>query len=208
MINQVIAIIGASENKGVDLVKILARLKSRLLLFGADFHKLSVLIDEIKTEYPDTDVEIIGCPFDASWEADIILLAVSLQEESEILSQIKAVSTQKIVIVLSNQANEPDGHLSADITSSHGEELQKLLPHSKVVQIFDPRLAAGFSPPSVVNNVPDVFITGNDREALHTVSTVLKLAGFNPVVAGDISVSTALEKWQAVIIQLNQKEDT
>lgn len=198
MINQVIAIIGASENKGGDLVKILARLQSRLLLHGADFHRLSILINEIKGEYPDTAVEIVGSAVDASWEADIIIITLTLQAKSEILAQIKTVSTQKIVIVLSDQESDPDGNLSA-------EELQNLLPYSKIVQLFDPRLAAGFSPCSELNNVPDVFITGNDKGALHTVSIILKLVGFNPVVAGDISASAVLEKWHAVITQLNQK---
>jgi len=187
MINQVIAIIGASENKGVALAKILAKVKMHLLLVVTNSHELSALANEIKTEHPDTDMEIVSCPVDASWEADIIVLAISYQAENKILSQIKAVSTQKIVITLSNQVNKANGSLSGEAENSSGEELQKILPYSKVIQVFNTALAAGFSQPSGVNQAADVFITGNDKEALQTVSKLIKLAGFNPIIAGDIS---------------------
>ena len=88
-----IAIIGKTP-----LVHALAKGRYRLLLFGGE----------------GEEGELMDCPVEASWEADIIVLAAQAEEMAE---KIRAVAVQKIV--LSN------GSL---------EVLQTLLPHSKVVQ--------------------------------------------------------------------------
>lgn len=88
-----IAIIGHTP-----LAKTLSKGRYRILLFGGE----------------GEEGELMHCPFEASWEADIIILAAQAEEMAK---KIKAVAVQKIV--LSN------GCL---------ETLQSILPHSKVVQ--------------------------------------------------------------------------
>jgi predicted dinucleotide-binding enzyme len=47
-----------------------------------------------------------------------------------------------------------------------------------------------------------VFIAGDDEDALEIVYDLAKTAGFNPVMAGDLSVSGTLESMQLLLIQL------
>lgn len=46
----------------------------------------------------------------------------------------------------------------------------------------------------------DVFIAGNDEESLEAVSELVKIAGFNAIIAGDLSVSRTLENMQLLLI--------
>ena len=75
-VKQTIAIIGATGNMGSALARSLARGPYRVLLFGRDAARLDWLASEIQGTVPAAEVEAVGCPVDASWEADIIIPAV------------------------------------------------------------------------------------------------------------------------------------
>jgi hypothetical protein len=51
----------------------------------------------------------------------------------------------------------------------------------------------------------DAFIAGNDDDALQTVAKIVATAGFNPIIAGNLSVSRTLENMQLLLIQLGIK---
>jgi NADPH-dependent F420 reductase len=200
-----IAIIGASGNMGSAIAKNLSKGNYRLLLIANHQKKLQQLINEIKNANPSADVDSVGCPFDASWEADIIIPAVPYKIEKEVAEKIKQVATQKVVVSISNPLNENyDGLVTASDTSA-AEELQKLLPDSKVVKAFNTVFAGDFTHTVIGGKQADVFIAGNDEEALQTVNELVADAGFNPIVAGDLSISRTLENMTALLIQLNIK---
>lgn len=200
-----IAIIGASGNMGSAIAKKLAKGNYRLLLFAHHQEKVQQLINEIKKVNPSADVDSMGCPFDASWEADIIIPAVPYEKEKEVADKIKEVATQKIVVSISNPLNEQYNGLVTPAGSSAAEELQNRLPDSKVVKAFNTVFAGDFYQPVIDEKQVDVFIAGNDEEATKTVSELVNEAGFNPVVAGGLSVSRTLENMTALLIQLNMK---
>lgn len=202
-----IAIIGASGNMGSAIAKSLAKSSYRLLLFGKEENKLKSIYKEIKTGNKLADAEIIGCEADASWEADIIIAAVPFAAEKDIAEKIKQVATGKIVISISNPLNETYTGLVTDGNTSAAEELQKLLPHSKVIKAFNTTFAGDFSQPVIEGKTIDAFIAGNDEEALETVYDVVKSAGFNPIKAGALVISRTLENMQALLIQLNMKNN-
>lgn len=202
---QTIAVIGASGNMGSAISKSLSKGNNRLLLLDNLKDKAEAVINDIKSSNASADVEALDCPTDASWEADVIILAVPFQAEKEIAEKIKEVANQKIVISIANPLNETyDGLVTAPDTSA-AEELQKLLPNSKVVKAFNTTFAADFSTPVIDGKQVDAFIAGNDEEAVNTVSELVKTAGFNPIVAGDLSVSRTLENMQLLLIQLGMK---
>jgi 8-hydroxy-5-deazaflavin:NADPH oxidoreductase len=150
-------------------------------------------------------VENITCPVDACWEADIIIVAVHYGVEKEVADKIRDVANQKIVISISNPLNETYNGLVTASGTSAAEELQKLLPHSKVVKAFNTIFAADFAVPVIDGKQADAFIAGNDTEALQNVSELVRTAGFNPIIAGDLSVSRTLEAMQLLMIQLGMK---
>ena len=200
-----IAIIGASGNMGSAIAKNLAKGNYRLLLFANQKEKIQRLSNEIKKLNPSADIDCVGCPFDASWEADIIIPAVPYTMEEEVAEKIKQVATQKIVVSISNPLNENYNGLLTSPDRSAAEELQNYLPDSNVVKAFNTVFASDFSQPVIDGKQVDSFIAGNDQESLQTVSELVSATGFNPVIAGALSTSRTLENMTALLIQLNIK---
>lgn len=200
-----IAIIGASGKMGSAIAKSLANGNYRLLLFANQQNKIHALANEIKKANPAADVDWVGCPFDASWEADIIIPAVKYEAERQVAEKIKEVATQKIIISISNPLNSTFDGLETASGTSAAEELQKLLPDSKVVKAFNTVFAGDFSQPVIDEKQIDCFIAGDDEEAVQTVSEIVSAAGFNPIVAGGLSLSQTLENMTVMLIQLNKK---
>jgi len=204
---QTIAIIGATGNMGSAIAKSIANGPYRLLLKANNQEKMDALVKDIQSKSPKAEVESVICPTEASWEADIIILAVPYEAEKDIAPQIKNVASQKIVISIANPLNQNyDGLVTAPGTSA-AEELQKLLPNSKIVKAFNTTFAADFSAPVINGAQVDAFVAGNDEEALQTVSELVATSGFNPIIAGDLSVSRTLENMQLLLIQLGMKNN-
>lgn len=202
---QTIAIIGATGNMGSAISKALAKGNYRLLLCADDQDKIGALKQEIKQANSSADAEGLDCSVDASWEADIIIAAVPYGAEKEVAEKIKEVANQKIVVSIANPLNETyDGLVTAPDTSA-AEELQKLLPNSKVVKAFNTTFAADFATPVIDGKQADAFVAGNDSEAVNTVVELVRTAGFNPIVAGKLQVSGTLERMQLLLIQLGIK---
>lgn len=204
---QTIAIIGATGNMGSAIAKSLSGGNYRLLLKANDKDKLGSLVKEIKKINPKADIEPAVCPAEASWEADMILLAVPFEAEKEISEKISELANQKIVISISNPLNETyDGLLTSPDTSA-AEELQNQLPNSKIVKAFNTTFAADFTTPVIDGKKVDAFIAGNDDVAVNAVKELVETAGFNPVIAGDLSTSRTLENMQLLLIKLNNKNN-
>jgi len=202
---QTIAIIGTTGNMGSAISKSLSKGNYRLLLRANDREKLTELVNEIKMANPSADIEGISCPVDASWEADIIIAAVPYEAEKNVADKIREVANQKIVISIANPLNENYDGLVTEPGTSAAEELQKLLPNSKVVKAFNTTFAAGFSTPVIDGKKADAFIAGNDDDAVQTVAEVVSTAGFKPINAGKLSISRTLERMQLLMIQLGMK---
>ncbi|MCE7070542.1 NAD(P)-binding domain-containing protein [Dyadobacter sp. CY327] len=156
---QTIAIIGATGNVGTFISKSLSKGNYRLLLLGNQPDKLEALYEEIRNASPEADIEIYGCPTEASWEADIIILAVPYGSQQEIAEKIREVANQKMVISIANPLNEPYDSLVTVSGTSAAEELQKLLPNSKVVKAFNIVFPAAFAKPILVGKKADSFIS-------------------------------------------------
>ena len=115
---QAIAILDATGEKGKIIAKALAG-EYRLLLFGHENERLQQLSKEIKNIFPNADFDCPGCAFEASWEADAIIM--NTIDKKETADKIRQVATQKLVI---------------ELTSGYAKDnLQQLLPHSKIRQV-------------------------------------------------------------------------
>ena len=118
-----IAIIGALEKSGEETLQQLATTDHRLLLFYRGQDNPDIVKQQLISEYPQLDAEWISCPIEASWEADIIVLAVPKDEQEQLAGVIKAVVTGKPVINLHKEVAKDD--------------LEKMFPYSDVI-IADP----------------------------------------------------------------------
>ncbi|HKK44752.1 MAG TPA: NAD(P)-binding domain-containing protein [Balneolaceae bacterium] len=202
---QTIAVIGAGGNMGSAIAKSMAAGNYRLLLFDQTPQQLGSLKDEILQAHPEADVALMDCPHESCWEADIIILAVPHGSEKEIADKIKDVATQKIVISIANPIDEDFSKLTTEPDTSAAEELQQWLPNSKVVKAFNTTFAADFDQPVIDGKQVDAFIAGDDEDALQTVTELVETAGFNPIIADDLSISGTLERMQLLLMQLTIK---
>ncbi|MEC3880067.1 NADPH-dependent F420 reductase [Parapedobacter sp. 10938] len=202
-----IAIIGSTGNMGSAIAKSLAKGRNRLLLFGRDEAKLDTLKTDIRALNNDAEVETIGCPKDASWEADIVILAVPYAAEAAVAEEIRPYITQKIVISIANPMNQTFDGMVTPADSSAAQELQKLLPDAQVVKAFNTTYAANFAEPVIAGKPADAFVAGDDEQAVQTVVSLVESMGLHPVVAGGLAVSHTLEHMQLLLIQLTVKNN-
>ena len=116
-----IAIVGATSKTGRAIVAHFAALAYRLLLVSDNPGELNRVTEEITHQFPDLEMESLECVKDGCWEADVIIIAVAPAEERHVAELMKEVSTQKIVVAISESEKEC-------------EDLEKILPHSKVLK--------------------------------------------------------------------------
>jgi len=173
---QTIAIIGATGNMGSAIAKSLSVGNYRLLLYARDFNTCKQLAEEILAIHLLADAEAMDCSINASWEADMIIIAAPDSEYKEISLRIREFATQKIIISMVNPLYETyTGMLTAPETSD-AEDLQQLLPHSKVVKaVIDSKRVA-------------VVIAGNDQDAAEMVSELMSAAGYHPILAENLFI--------------------
>ena len=118
-----VAIIGAAGTTGAILAKAISKCTYRVLLMDQAGKQLTALQTKIATTLPTSEVEVIDCCKDASWEADVIIISVAKEELETTAEKMKEVATCKTII----HFNE---------TGSNNIDLQKLLPNSKVVNVY------------------------------------------------------------------------
>jgi 8-hydroxy-5-deazaflavin:NADPH oxidoreductase len=194
--NKTIAIIGATGIAGSTIAKCLSVTSNRLLLMANEPDQLALLLSEIKVTHPQAEIESVTCAKEASWEADIIIVATSTIEGKEIAERIREVAIGKIVISISQPINGHFNIITSPSNTSVAEELQQLLPHSKVVKTFNTAIALDRLVPKGICDFADAFIAGNNGAAVEVVAELVKSAGFNPIPVGDLSASRELERMQ------------
>lgn len=106
-----IAIINADSEKSEAALQQLNSKQYRLLFFSKE-----------KTETATGNTESIHCPIEASWEADLVILAINSNDIQPIAKAIQPVVTQKPVIYITE-------------TNNGIAELSELLPHSSVYPV-------------------------------------------------------------------------
>ena len=159
------AVLGISETKSIFLAKQIAK-TNPVLLFDYDAVVLNKVHAQILLEYPKANAEMMICPTNASWEADIIILSNDAGTDDNFIKKIRRVATGKIVLVLVNEKNTINFESTLD-------KLQHLFPFSKVVQSFES-----------MDEVEDpVLLKGNDEETLKTIWTLFTSIGLKASIA-------------------------
>src|ERR1019366_3549046 len=142
-----VAIIASANEKAAAIVNKLSLENSRLLVVSKQANQFIELSTDIKSRQPNLELDVIDCMKDGCWEADIIILDIPYDEETEVAALIKEVSTQKIVVSFSENENS---------------ELQNLLKYSKVVSAIN------------IINSSCISLSGKYQDAIEEVSNILK----------------------------------
>jgi predicted dinucleotide-binding enzyme len=143
-----IALLGATTRIGSSIAERLSTSSDRLLLVSNEEENLISLKKDLQEINPSSDISLVACPIESSWEADTIILALDTKTELEVVASIKDVSTQKVVISVS------DVHQSANNNSI--QDLEALLPYSKILKALLP----------LTGIVNDILLDGRDQFAL------------------------------------------
>ncbi|MBT9485626.1 hypothetical protein [Sediminibacterium sp.] len=152
--NNTVAILGAGSSIGQHIAKNIAANYS-LLLMDSSADKLNNLMQFFVDNHPTAKVEMIVCSKEASWEADIIIIAADhAQEQEAIAIKINEVSTCKTVIQIKDA--------SSDMVS-----LQAILPYSKFISVDWANTAA--------------IVEGNDEVSLSITGEIVHLCGLKPI---------------------------
>src|SRR5699024_4995579 len=112
---------------------------------------------------------------------------------------------QKIVISLANPAGKDFKALTAEADASMAEKLQEQLPHAKVVKAFNTASAEDFKQPAIDGKKADVFMAGDDEQALEAVKELNENAGFNPIKVGRLIFSRTLEQMPPLLMEIKRE---
>jgi predicted dinucleotide-binding enzyme len=180
---QTIAVIGNTGKMQTTLLKGLSRGNYRLLLCSHEDDQMLSLTEEIRQSNATADLETIQCTVNASWEADIILSSIPQTEEKEMAATIKEVACQKILVSIGEDYRNGDT-TAVNFTEikTAADELQNLLPNSKVVKVATTRNGSELTETVINGNIQNAIVVGEDKEAVNTVSELLSSAGFNPII--------------------------
>lgn len=126
-VKNTIAIIASTEEKAAAIVSKLSVKNYRLLLVEKQQHQFAELCHAIQKEYPGMEVEVMNCMKDSCWEADVIILDIPPVDDEAVAEMIKDVATQKVII----------NFLKDQHSLIHKNDLQLLLKHSRVVNVFN-----------------------------------------------------------------------
>lgn len=108
-----------------NTIRLLLESGQRILLFDCG----QQLSEWTIPSNPSSEIEVIHCAIDASWEADWVLINLPMEDLEEISIKIKPYVTQKTVIVL--------------VKESIKEQFQAWLPDSEIISLSTPEELQG-----------------------------------------------------------------
>ena len=179
---QTISIIGNTLNIGSFLATRLSSGNFRLLLCTGKPQTAETLVEEIHRVSPKADAEVSDCPFDASWESDIILIAAPVEEHEEIAGRIRPVSNQKVVINITTISKKGSNGMRSTTDTNAAETMQRLLPNSKLVATSISGFESEATSTDNAGKQIDALIYGDDRAALETVADMFRAANIHPII--------------------------
>lgn len=180
----------------------------------------------LKTFYPFYSNEILFAGRDKERTQDVIaalglnLQAVSMEEAltaDVIIPSLwfndlipwaqthKEVLNGKIVIDISNPFNEQFDDFTTAYDTSAAEELQKVIPESKVVGAFKNTYWVVFDAPVLQGIKSDVFVTSNHDPARSTVMELIKPLPFRVLDAGPLKNTRTIERMTLLSGQMARK---
>src|SRR5579864_1426676 len=128
---------------------------------------------------------------EAAKGAEVVALAVPWSAVPDVVKKIEAELSGKILIDCTNPAKQwPAMDHSA---GSGGEQVAKLVPGTKVVKAFNTTGFENMQTPKYPDGAATMFYAGDDADAKKTAHALAKDLGFDPVDAGGLAQSHALE---------------
>jgi 8-hydroxy-5-deazaflavin:NADPH oxidoreductase len=139
-------------------------------------------------------------------DADLVVLAVPYGAVTDVLDEIGAALSGKIVVDVTNPLR-PDYQGLAVVGTSAAEQVQERAKDARVVKAFNSALAARQAEPTIDGIQLDGFVAGDDPEAKRVVLDLVREIGFNPIDAGPLEAARALEALALLNITLQLRNN-
>jgi 8-hydroxy-5-deazaflavin:NADPH oxidoreductase len=136
----------------------------------------------------------------AKW-GEIIVLAVPFSAVATSAKELGSAADGKPVVDVTNALNAK-GELALGFTNSAAEELQKLLPKTKVVKAFNTVFAQNQGTGKVGKETLTLFVASDDSKAKQVVMQLGRDIGFDSVDAGTLKSARYLEPMGMLMINL------
>lgn len=145
-----------------------------------------------------------GTPREAAQNADALLLAVHWSRIDDLLKQTGDLS-DTLIVTCSLPMNDQDTQLVVAYTSSGAEELAKMIPHARVVSVFNTvpsEVLFGVYESRRKARRPSQVYCGDDSSSKKIAAELIHDAGFDPVDAGPLRIARYTEPFALLIAQL------
>ncbi len=136
----------------------------------------------------------------ASW-GEVIILAVPYSSVHDAAKEIGPHANGKVLVDVTNALDQNMG-LAIGCSTSAAEELQKIVPESRVVKAFNTVFAKNQGKGRVGNEQLSAFLAGDDTRAKELVMQLARDLGFDPVDAGQLKSARYLEPMAVLLIGL------
>jgi predicted dinucleotide-binding enzyme len=136
-------------------------------------------------------------------EAELVFLALPYTELDQAVADLGAVLADKAIVDVTNPLTK-DRQLAVGFTTSAAEELQKKLPHARIVKAFNAVFAQTMETGQAQGQPLTLFAAGDDAPTKQLVLGLAKDIGFDPIDAGPLRNARLLEPLSFLNIQLGR----
>lgn len=140
------------------------------------------------------NVQYYGSKDIAEHLGDIVVMAVPYPALAALAKQYQAELAGKIVVDITNPLNfETWDELVVPADSSAAQQLQKLLPESKVLKAFNTNFAATLQSGKIDELPTTVLVAGDDEDAKETFKSALASSVLRVLNAGKLKRAREME---------------
>ncbi|HEY7232675.1 MAG TPA: NADPH-dependent F420 reductase [Gemmatimonadaceae bacterium] len=132
-----------------------------------------------------------GTPAEAAAFGDVVMLTVPLDAMPGLAKDLAPALAGKVVLDTSNAYQQRDGHLAVEATRDTGGSAgwtARLFPRSRWVKAFNTVYYKTLRKEAHrKGDLVGIPLASNDPDALDTASRLVRDAGFDPVVVGELA---------------------
>lgn len=140
------------------------------------------------------NVQYYGSKDTAQQLGDIVVMAVPYPALAALAKQYQAELAGKIVVDITNPLNyDTWDELVVPADSSAAQQLQKLLPESKVLKAFNTTFAATLQSGKIGELPTTVLVAGDDEDAKETFKSALASSALQVLNAGKLKRAREME---------------
>ena len=183
-----IGILGTGR-MGVRLAIMLARAGRRVLLASRDHKRAERIVAGLPV------AGVTAGTYEQALRPGIVLPAAFIRDGLfDLLESYRSALSGKIVVDITNPFNDDYSDFILPWDTSGAEEMQKLLPHARIVGAFKNVWWEVFDAPHFAEHVSDVLVVSDDAQAKQAVFDLVAGTPFRYIDAGVLKNARTVER--------------